>query len=246
MSIKISIITPFYNPTHDDVRRSSESVNNQTVKDFEWILVDDGSTNREVEGDIRLGRNYGPSVARNVGFEIASGGIITYLDMGDEIYTTRVETLISLFNNYDIDLNFCGYNIIYPNNTLEAFNPFNYIGRTHSAYDYMRLLKNQNISIPLGAAHRRKIFVEVGGFQRGIVCGEDGVTWRRMVDKLPPTKVMFTDDMAGNYYISTEGQSRTQRRFEMGGFAIDGELMDNGRYLDNYWYENFTSDSYYE
>lgn len=244
---KVSIITPFYNPEQSQYVRSAESINHQTDRDFEWILVNDGSTIDSVPVcDVTLSRNYGPSVARNAGFQISSGDIITYLDMGDELSPTRVEELIKLYNNHDIEISFCGYNMLYPNNTIDRFNPFNFIGRTHSAYDYILLLKNQNISIPLGVAHTRKVFIEVGGFQRGIVCGEDGVLWRRMVDRIHPQKVMFTDDIAGNYYISTEGQSRTQRRFEMGGFAINGELMDNGRYLDNHWFRRFTSEGYYD
>jgi glycosyltransferase involved in cell wall biosynthesis len=242
---RVSIITPSYNIEGEQFVRSRESIDNQTNNDFEWIIVDDGSGANPYYRSITLENNYGPSVARNVGFQISSGDIITYLDMGDELYPDRVENLIKLYDQYDIEICFSGYDIV-QGEIRQRFDHFNHIGKTHSAYDYIKLLKNQNISIPMGVSHKRKPFVEVGGFQRGIVCGEDGVLWRRMVDKILPAKVMFTDAIVGTYYISQHGQSRTQRRFEMGGFAIDGELMDNGRYLDNDWYETFNSKGRYD
>lgn len=244
---RVSIITPFYNiPDYETYEKSASSIEKQTCKDVEWILVDDGSEDTSWVSDIRLHSNYGPSVARNAGFQISSGDIITYLDMGDELDPNRVETLIKIRDGYNSDLIFSGYNMVEPNGLLHRFSPFLYIGNTMSAEDYLRLLKNQNISIPLGVAHTRKPFVECGGFQRGIVCGEDGVLWRRMADKLHPTSIMFSDDCAGTYYVNPKGQSRTQRRFDMGGFAINGDLMDNGRYLDNHWFEYFTSKGYYD
>lgn len=248
---KVSIITPYYNSGADSYQKSLDSIARQSDGNFEWVIVDDGSDNPIIESggvpiaSIRTEGNYGPSVARNLGFQIASGEIITYLDMGDELFPDRVENLIKLYDNHDIEISFCGYDIV-QGNIVDHFHPFNFIGVTMSAYDYILLLKNQNITIPMGVAHRRKPFVLAGGFQRGIVCGEDGVLWRRMVDHTDPRKIMFTDDKAGIYYVSQTGQSRTQRRFEMGGFAINGELMDNGRYLDNDWYRTYTSEGYYE
>ena len=242
---KVSIITPVYNSSYESCLRSEGSILNQTSKDFEWIIVDDGSTEWNGTYDVRLDRNYGPSVARNAGFQISSGNIITYLDMGDELSPDRVKDIIELHEKHDIEILFCAYDIS-QGNVRQRFDHFNYIGKTHSAYDYIKILKNQNIAIPLGVSHTRKTFVEVGGFQRGIVCGEDGILWRRMVDKIHPEKILFSDAWAGTYYVSEVGQSRTQRRFEMGGFAINGDLMDNGRYLDNDWYRTFSSKGLYD
>lgn len=244
---RVSIITPFYNPSFDDFERSADSIRNQSNTDFEWVLVDDGSDEyHQFYSDIKLGSNYGPSVARNVGFQISKGDIITYLDIGDELYHDRVEILINLYAKYKVQLTFCGYNIIYPDGQVYPFNHFNHIGVTHHAIDYIQLFQTQNLSVPLGVSHTRKPFVEVGGFQPGIMCGEDGVLWRRMIDRIPANEKMFTDDIAGNYYVSLHGQSRTQRRFEMGGFAINGDLMDNGRYLDASWYQNYKSEEWYD
>jgi glycosyltransferase involved in cell wall biosynthesis len=244
----VSIISPSYNNTDKDFQISQESIEAQTSKDFEWIIVDDGSTNPSHYISVALGHNYGPSVARNVGFQLSKGDIITYLDMGDELSPYRVQSIIQQFQTYDIDILFSAYyinqyNVSYSMNHLEI------IGSRPSipdAHEYLKVLQRANIAIPLGVAHKRYPFIKTGGFQPGIVCGEDGVLWRRMCDLVPGHRIMFSDEIAGTYFVSQTGQSRTQRRFEMGGFAIDGSLNDNGRYLDDSWYSKFTSEDWYE
>lgn len=256
--VKVSIITPAFQVEKEMYLRSQESVVRQLNKDFEWIIVSDGSGNHQFYNDkygdvfpvdVELDRNYGPSVARNVGFQISSGDIITYLDMGDELSPDRVENLISLYDKYHMDLIFSAYNIVNPDGSGGTFDHFSWIGQSSrfpTAVEYVRLLQYQNIAIPLGVAHTRRPFIEVGGFQRGIVCGEDGILWRRMASKIEPTKILFSNDVAGVYHINETGQSRTQRRFEMGGFAFDGSRNDNGRYLDEEWFKTFSSKGLYD
>lgn len=246
----VSVITPFFNPTHEQVIRSRKSIMNQTNKDFEWIQVDDGSNNdMSYEYDIRLERNYGPSVARNVGFQISSGDIITYLDMGDELNPQRVENIINLFSKYRINIVFSAY-YIHQLGIPKLFNHFNWIGtpRFPTAVEYVKLLQHQNIATPLGVAHTRIPFVQIGGFQRGIVCGEDGILWRRFTNSVKPDTILFSDDIAGTYYVldDNSSQSRTQRRFEMGGFAFDGSRNDNGKYLDDNWFKTYSSGGLYD
>lgn len=244
---RVSIITPFYNVADELFERSNASILGQSSDDYEWILVDDGSDNSYSHWcDVRLDRNYGASVARNVGFQISSGDIIAYLDMGDELAPDRVENLIKLFDEYKVELLFSNYNLI-DHNYMFRVDHFSMFDKTHP-YDYLNHLQKNNISIPLGVAHTRKPFVECGGFQRGIVCGEDGILWRRMVNKIGTNRsaIMFSDVVAGTYYVSENGQSRTQRRPKMGGFAFDGSKNDNGKYLDKDWFETFSSEGYYE
>jgi len=246
---RVSVITPVYNPKESFWEISRESILNQTSNDFEWIVVDDGSTEeKRFEYDILLERNYGPSVARNAGFNISRGDIITYLDLGDELASDRIENIIKLFDEFKIELLFSAYNII-QNGQPFRFDHFDYIGKHPNfptAFEYIRILQTQNISIPLGVAHKRTPFILAGGFQRGIVCGEDGILWRRMVDRIASYQIMFSDDLAGDYYITENGQSRTQRRFEMGGFAFDGSRNDNGKYLDEGWFKTFSSEGLYD
>lgn len=91
----LSVIMPVYN-VESTVGRAIESVLNQTLKDFELILVNDGSTDNSFkvceyyavkDNRIKLiqKKNGGLSSARNKGIEIANGEYITFIDSDDYI-----------------------------------------------------------------------------------------------------------------------------------------------------------------
>jgi hypothetical protein len=91
--LKISIIIPVYN-AEKYVRRCVESVLAQTFRDFEVILVDDGSTDKSgqyCEEYLTIDRrvkvfhqaNGGPAKARNLGLDKAQGEFVTFIDADD-------------------------------------------------------------------------------------------------------------------------------------------------------------------
>jgi glycosyltransferase involved in cell wall biosynthesis len=99
----ISIITPFYN-TGKEIEETYNSVMNQTYPYFEWIIVDDGSTNEESikllsdisKRDDRIKtytiKNGGPSIARDYGIEKTSKTkYVFFLDSDDMIDKTTLE-----------------------------------------------------------------------------------------------------------------------------------------------------------
>ena len=94
--VKVSIIVPVYNIPENVLRHCIESTINQTLKEIEIILVDDGSTNNSgmicdeyKDLDMRIKvvhkRNEGLSAARNTGYKMASGEWVTFLDSDDWI-----------------------------------------------------------------------------------------------------------------------------------------------------------------
>lgn len=95
----ISVIIPLYNK-ETIVRKSIESVLSQSFKDFELIIVNDGSTDRSMEivhsiedKRIRLMEqdNTGPSAARNKGIYSAKADWIVFLDADDEFEPGALE-----------------------------------------------------------------------------------------------------------------------------------------------------------
>ncbi|MDA8106173.1 MAG: glycosyltransferase family A protein [Nitrospiraceae bacterium] len=95
---------PLYNK-EDEVDRAVRSVLNQTVSDFELVIVNDGSTDkgpqvvRAIEDQrIRIvdQTNQGVSAARNRGIEEASAELIAFLDADDEWMPDFLETIIDL------------------------------------------------------------------------------------------------------------------------------------------------------
>ena len=100
----IAIITPYYN-TNKYIDTTVNSVLNQTFPYFEWIIVDDGSTNKEdiekledikkLDNRIKVyhKENEGPAAARDFGAEKISESVkyLVFLDSDDLIIDTYLE-----------------------------------------------------------------------------------------------------------------------------------------------------------
>ena len=100
---KISVIVPFYN-VEPYIRNCVDSIINQTYKNLEIILADDGSTDNSGKicdeyalKDNRIKvlhlKNGGPGIARNAGLDVATGKYIGYVDSDDYIEPDMYETL---------------------------------------------------------------------------------------------------------------------------------------------------------
>jgi glycosyltransferase involved in cell wall biosynthesis len=238
----VSLITAVLDNVSD---RTIESVKSQTNKNFEWVVVHDNFHTHDsfptfsATKELWLGDNYGPSVCRNIGFQISNGDVIAYLDSDDIISPNRISNLLECFETYNPEVYLSGYTISQDDKEL-IYNPYEIFGSA-GKLDLNKAIQKVNVIIPLGLAHSRKAWYLAGGFQRGIVCGEDGIFLRRILDRIDPHDVLLSDSNAGTYFINPVGQSRTQKRFSMGAFAYNGDLQDNGRYLDENWFETYSS-----
>lgn len=106
--VKISVIMPVYN-TATYLRKSIESVLNQTYTDFELICINDGSTDNSAEilaeykaKDTRIKvleqSNQGQAIARNKGLNEAQGQWIGFIDSDDIWHSRFLEILIEAGN----------------------------------------------------------------------------------------------------------------------------------------------------
>ena len=110
----LSIVVPVYN-TEKYLRRCMDSIMNQTLKDIEIIIVDDGSKEEcaalcdeisKTDSRIKVVHkgNGGLGFARNSGIEAASGEYIGFVDSDDYIDPTMCETLYDAAKKYNADL----------------------------------------------------------------------------------------------------------------------------------------------
>ena len=104
--MRFSVIIPVYNKAHT-LRRALDSVLVQTYRDFEVIVVDDGSTDDvdRVLASYHAPRvihqkNGGVSAARNTGIEAATGDFICFLDADDRYERHHLATLNELIDRY--------------------------------------------------------------------------------------------------------------------------------------------------
>ena len=118
----ISVIIPVYN-VERYLERCVNSIINQTYKDLEIILVDDGSSDNSsqmcddfIKKDSRVRcihkKNGGLSSARNAGLDIASGEYIGFVDSDDFVEPTMYEKMLDLLISENCDLVECATNFL--------------------------------------------------------------------------------------------------------------------------------------
>ena len=126
----ISIIIPVYN-TEKYLRRCLDSIVAQTYKDFECILVDDGSTDSSskiceeyAEKDCRFkayhNSNGGPSKARNFGIEVSWGGYLLFVDSDDYLDSNALQTYIDIIDKDKPEIIKTGYEVDYQSGIKEV------------------------------------------------------------------------------------------------------------------------------
>lgn len=126
MNPKISIITPVYNAS-EHLKITVDSVLSQSFKDYELILVDDGSVDdsleickKYAESDSRIivihQKNQGVAAARQSGLVKATGDYIIHLDADDFFFSDALERLYRHAIDTDSDITIGNYVVSYPDN----------------------------------------------------------------------------------------------------------------------------------
>ncbi len=118
--VKVSVIVPVYN-TERYLRRCLDSLVNQTLKELEIILVDDGSTDQsgvilqEYEAmypdkiKVYTKENGGQGEARNIGIQISTGSYIGFVDSDDYVAISMFEAMYQAAMKGQYDLVECNY-----------------------------------------------------------------------------------------------------------------------------------------
>ncbi len=152
---KVSVVLPVYNAA-DTVARAICSILDQTLRDIELIVVDDGSTDETVAiiqqfGDRRLRlvscAHRGVTAAANSGTELAVAPIIARMDADDFAYPLRLERQLQLLNEQNLDAVGCQVRIV---NELRDDSPS--MGR------YVRWINEETVEVERISALR---FVEL-------------------------------------------------------------------------------------
>ena len=119
----ISVIVPVYK-VEPYLRQCVDSILGQTFRDFELILVDDGSPDgcpaicdEYAEQDSRVKvihkENGGLSSARNAGLDVAKGEYIAFVDSDDWIHPEMLDTMQNRIQQHHADMAICGVESVY-------------------------------------------------------------------------------------------------------------------------------------
>lgn len=125
---KVSVIIPVYN-CESTIIRTLESIKNQTFKNYEILIIDDGSTDLSpkiikeyIKNDNRFEffsqPNGGVSSARNLGLSKLSGDYVCFIDGDDWVDSDYFSNIVNDMKNFDIV--FYSYRLI-SDNTREVF-----------------------------------------------------------------------------------------------------------------------------
>lgn len=207
-----SIVIPLYNKCNS-ISNTLQSVLEQTHRDFELIIIDDGSTDGSAEvvahfhdDRIRLLRqtNAGVSAARNRGMEEARNECIAFLD-GDDfwepVFLAEMAELVQSFPQ--AAMYGCAYDKKDKGHTtsVDFFLPDGYRGVVHDYFEHAR----KNHLFCSSAVVLKKNAVEKAGFFDGrISIGEDLDYWFRVACHYP---VAFCNKVLAHYNTGAENRA---------------------------------------
>ena len=182
----ITVLMTTYNCA-DYISESISSILKQSFKDFELLIIDDGSTDRTFEiiksfNDIRIRYirkdHIGRSAALNFGIESVTNKIIALMDADDISHPNRLETQIKILteNKYDIIITngayFKGKKVLYYTDIDENINEFMKKLLLHGPHYHPTMMFHRNI------------ILDNGGYNTQLRANEDHDLWLRLKDKL--------------------------------------------------------------
>lgn len=233
--MKVSVIIPTFN-RFSLISRAIDSVLNQTIKPFEIIVVDDGSsdnTSTFIKNNYKSVKlikqnNLGVSKARNVGIKNSSGNWIALLDSDDEWEKNKLEVQIKSLSEYDY-YSVCHTNEIWIRNGIRVNQK-----KRHQKYGgdiFDKCLDICRIS-PSSIIFKKNIIDEVGWFDEGLSICEDYDLWLRITANF---KILFIDKpLVIKYGGHSDQLSKSVNGIEAYRIKSLENLLSNTRLIKDY------------
>lgn len=232
-----SVVVPLYNK-EQYVSKALMSVLSQTFRDFELIVVNDGSTDNSLsvarhvlegsEARIIDQQNVGVSTARNNGVAASIGEYICFLDADDWWEPDFLERMKSLVLEYpEAGIYGCGYYLV--KNGKRRVAPIGVpSGFEKGIINYCQVYST-TLCMPLSSisvAIPRPVFNSFDGFKAFLKFGEDFDLWIRIALKHP---VVFLNKPLANYNQDVDVASRGTRHLQ----KPECNILWNWDYLEN-------------
>lgn len=169
---KVSVIVPIYN-VEKYLGRCVDSILNQNFKDFELILVNDGSTDssgkiceqyKDVDQRIKViyKENGGLSDARNFGIDIATGEYFTFIDSDDYIGENYLKYLVEMAEKYDVDISIIRSKNVYEGDAVERGTELENVVSYNTQDALSHMCQNVKFGVSAwGKLYKRMLFDEI-------------------------------------------------------------------------------------
>ena len=188
--MKVSIIVPIYK-VEKYLDKCIKSIINQTYKDIEIILVDDGSFDncpkicdkyKKIDNRIKVihKKNGGLSDARNKGIDIACGTYILFVDSDDYIELDAVSYMVNYALKYEADIVSCYFNTYYEN--TNKIKKIFYRKNNVKVYDRDSAMEKLLYNIKCtpsawGKLYKRELFKDIR-YPLNKICEDIGTTYK--------------------------------------------------------------------
>ncbi|MEK6855964.1 MAG: glycosyltransferase family A protein [Nanoarchaeota archaeon] len=170
---KVTIVVPTYNE-EKDIGECLKSLRKQSYKDFERIIVDDGSNDKTIEivkrfSEVRIikGQHRGPGFSRNLGAKKAKGEILVFIDSDMTFDRDYIKNLVNpLLKNKKILGTTHDYELV--KNTDNIWS---------RCWGKVRVSKKDANEVKIFRAIRKNRFIELGGFEPKYGYADDQTFW---------------------------------------------------------------------
>ena len=185
----ISVIIPVYN-VEQFIEKCLETVINQTYKNIEILIVNDGSTDKsksicelyqKKDNRIKLfnKKNGGLSDARNYAIDYLKGEYVTFIDSDDYVEEDFIEHLYELIEKYDVDISVCSYSVISKNKIIECGKKYE-SKKMNKVEAYRNMLEENGFSVSAwGKLYKSSLFNNIR-YPKGKLCEDNGTTYKLM------------------------------------------------------------------
>ncbi len=213
MAIKISIIMPVYNRS-TTVCRALDSLLAQNYKNFEVIIVNDGSSDTSAEKIqsylhderfrfVELTRNSGVNHARNYGFShiAADSDWVTFLDSDDEFVTDALENIVSVVSAYPTVKDYC-FSVRYLDGRAASHLAVdNQIFNYRDLFDVKSKPTGEWVHVINAQLVRDRIF----RYEESVRNGFEAIAYLRLARDFP---VLYSSKVVRLYHLDVEGLTR--------------------------------------
>lgn len=213
---RISIIIPIYN-TEKYIGECIESVINQTFKDWELILVDDGSTdksglicNKYSLPDKRIRyiaqSNKGQCAARNLGIDESSGEFLMFMDADDTLVPNALKVCYDYMIDNQVDVVCAECMSISSDGSLYKYSRPSFVNRIVDNVEYLKMILTHSTLCSIWAKLYRRSFIGSNRFLKKADRGVDVIFWS-MVLPLKHSRILLSSDKIYKYRILSQSVS---------------------------------------
>lgn len=188
----ISVIIPAYN-VEKTIKRCLCSINNQTYKNIELIVIDDGSTDKTLkiikglfnnQNNVKIYsvNHVGIAEVRNIGIEKSAGDYITFVDSDDTVDNDYIEYLYKLLITFHTRISSCQHKVIYKNDK-QRDNVLSLKSSIWSSHDWIeKTLTRDKVDLSTwGKLYDKHIFDDIH-FPTGRLFEDTATTYRLVLE----------------------------------------------------------------